>query len=126
MMCVNCATVRLCLIVSSGGTAGSTPPCAAHPVALDARELGERVRARRDPGRDRRIGRRSRGAGDLRRDGLRLLAVVARPVRNRADGDQKRKHRHDDSGQYPGLPARALLIHHSRILDNAADAGNPY
>ena len=99
---------------------------AAHPVALDARKLGERVRARRDRGRDRRIGRRSRGAGDLRRHRLRLLAVMAGRVRDRADRNQQRNARHGDRGQQPGLPARAILIHHSRILNNAADAGNRY
>ena len=45
MMCVSCATVRLWPAVVSAGTAGIDPAASPEAVALDARELDERVRA---------------------------------------------------------------------------------
>jgi hypothetical protein len=93
-------------------------------VALDAPELDERVRAGGDGGRDLRLpdDRRRARPGDLRRDGRRLLAVVACRVGDGADCDRERYPRADHGRQDPGLAPRAPVVRHTRILHLAPAA----
>ena len=99
---------------------------ALHTVAIDAPELDERVRAGSDLGRYPRA-RRGRGARSyrLRRDRLRLLAVMAGCVRNCPDGDREprllRRSRQAGSGPHAGT-SRPPLAHF--LL--SVGAGNPY
>ena len=116
MMCVSWADRELWPTVFSAGTAGETPPrpcrpwhwaqanwtksCA--PAATCGDTFAEAARRARPDG--------------LRRDRLRLLAVVAGRVRDDADGDRDRDAGADHRRQDPYLAPRALVVRHWRIF----------